>query len=97
MKNIWHFTKLGFFILVSVFLILFIIHNTQFVNLSLFPLMPKIKMRLFLLVILCLIVGFVMGMILSAKKIFTLKIEKRSEVKSLEKELGKVKKDCKDK
>jgi len=91
-KSIWYFTKIAFLILIAVVILLFIIFNNEKIILNLYPLSYKLELRLFVLVTLCLIVGFTLGLIVSAKDILKTNINTIREVRELKKELNEAEK-----
>jgi len=91
-KSIWYFTKIAFLILIAVIILLFIIFNNEKIILNLYPLSYKLELRLFVLVTLCLIVGFTLGLIVSAKDILKTNIDTIREVRELKKELSEAEK-----
>lgn len=91
-KTIWYFVKIILAILLLVFVVFFFISNSEKVALTLFPF--SLEVKLYALVVLCLIVGFMLGLVISAKNIFKANMDKERKVKELEKELEGVKKGC---
>jgi len=91
-KTIWYFAKIILIILLLAFVVLFFISNSERIVLNLFPF--SLEMKLYTLVVLCLVIGFMLGLFISAKNIFKANMGKKQEIKELKKELKGTKKDC---